>query len=138
MILFTNKSLALSSFFYICIFNSLSHLNMRSTICRYSIISIFLFLSCTGWKDKRNMESDIITANLERRDNVSTKELFSDIQVIPLETTPESLIRDIPRSSFLRADIISMIIEDPKSLFSTGRDVSNSHLTKKETARGST
>ena len=77
------------------------------------------------------MESDIITVNLERRDNISTKDLFSDIQVIPLETTPESLIRDI-------TDIISMIIEDPKSSFSTGRDVSNSRLTKKETARGST
>lgn len=46
------------------------------------------------------MESDIITANLERRDNVSTKELFSDIQVIPLETTPESLIRDITQIKF--------------------------------------
>ena len=79
------------------------------------------------------MESDIITVNLERRDKISTKDLFSDIQVIPLETTPESLIRD-----FLRTDIISMIIEDPKSSFSTGRDVSNSRLTKKETARGST
>lgn len=84
------------------------------------------------------MESDIITVNLERRDNISAKELFSDIQAIPLETTPESLIRDITQIKFLRANIISMIIEDPKSLFSTGRDVSNSRLTKKETARGST
>lgn len=84
------------------------------------------------------MESDIITVNLERRDKISTKDLFSDIQVIPLETTPESLIRDITQIKFLRIDIISMIIEDPKSSFSTGRDVSNSRLTKKETARGST
>lgn len=84
------------------------------------------------------MESDIITVNLERRDKISTKDLFSDIQVIPLETTPESLIRDITQIKFLRTDIISMIIEDPKSSFSTGRDVSNSRLTKKETARGST
>ena len=73
---------------------------MKNSIYYYSIVSIFLFLSCTGWKDKRNMESDIITANLERRDNVSTKELFSDIQVIPLETTPESLIRDITQIKF--------------------------------------
>ena len=47
------------------------------------------------------MESDIITANLDKRDDdVSTKELFSDIQVIPLETTPESLIRDITQIKF--------------------------------------
>lgn len=46
------------------------------------------------------MESDIITVNLERRDRISTKELFSDIQVIPLETTPESLIRSITQIKF--------------------------------------
>ena len=46
------------------------------------------------------MESDIITVNLERRDKISTKDLFSDIQVIPLETTPESLIRDITQIKF--------------------------------------
>ena len=46
------------------------------------------------------MESDIITMNLERRDHISTKELFSDIQVIPLETTPESLIRSITQIKF--------------------------------------
>lgn len=73
---------------------------MKSSLIYYSAISIFLFLSCTGWKDKRNMESDIITANLERRDHISTKELFSDIQVIPLETTPESLIRSITQIKF--------------------------------------
>lgn len=103
---------------------------MKSSLIYYSAISIFFFLSCTGSKEKRNMESDIITVNLERRDNISTKDLFSDIQVIPLETTPESLIRDITQIKFLRTDIISMIIEDPKSSFSTGRDVSNSRLTK--------
>lgn len=73
---------------------------MKSSLIYYSAISIFFFLSCTGSKEKRNMESDIITVNLERRDNISTKDLFSDIQVIPLETTPESLIRDITQIKF--------------------------------------
>ena len=86
---------------------------MKSIIYYFSMISIFFFLSCTGWKDKKNMESDIITVNLDERDEISTKDLFSEIQLIPLETTPESLIR----------------------LFSIGRDISNSHLTRKETAR---
>lgn len=49
------------------------------------------------------MESDIITVNLERRDNISAKELFSDIQAIPLETTPESLIRDITQIKFFES-----------------------------------
>lgn len=40
------------------------------------MISIFFFLSCTGWKDKKNMESDIITVNLDERDEISTKDLF--------------------------------------------------------------
>ena len=88
---------------------------MKSIIYYFSMISIFFFLSCTGWKDKKNMESDIITVNLDERDEISTKDLFSEIQLIPLETTPESLIR--------------------KSLFSIGRDISNSRLTRKETAR---
>ena len=73
---------------------------MKSSLIYYSAISIFFFLSCTGSKEKRNMESDIITVNLERRDKISTKDLFSDIQVIPLETTPESLIRDITQIKF--------------------------------------
>ena len=73
---------------------------MKSSLIYYSAISIFFFLSCTGSKEKRNMESDIITVNQERRDNISTKDLFSDIQVIPLETTPESLIRDITQIKF--------------------------------------
>ena len=97
---------------------------MKSIIYYFSMISIFFFLSCTGWKDKKNMESDIITVNLDERDEISTKDLFSEIQLIPLETTPES-----------RIDIIFTIIRDPKSLFSIGRDISNSHLTRKETAR---
>lgn len=97
-------------------------------------IHIF-FLSCTGWKDKKNMESDIITVNLDERDEISTKDLFSEIQLIPLETTPESLIRNITQIKFLRIDIIFTIIRDPKSLFSIGRDISNSRLTRKETAR---
>ena len=33
---------------------------MKSIIYYFSMISIFFFLSCTGWKDKKNMESDII------------------------------------------------------------------------------
>ena len=37
------------------------------------------------------MESDIITVNLDERDEISTKDLFSEIQLIPLETTPESV-----------------------------------------------
>ncbi len=52
------------------------------------------------------MESDIITVNLERRDNISAKELFSDIQAIPLETTPESLIRDITQIKFFEEPIL--------------------------------
>ena len=39
---------------------------MKSSLIYYSAISIFFFLSCTGSKEKRNMESDIITMNLER------------------------------------------------------------------------
>ncbi|WP_347144592.1 MULTISPECIES: 6-bladed beta-propeller [Parabacteroides] len=66
----------------------------------YLAISIFLLSSCSESKEKRNMESNIIAVNLERRDNISTKELFSDIQLIPLETTPESLIRDITQIKF--------------------------------------
>ncbi len=46
------------------------------------------------------MESNIITVNLERRDKIFTKELLSDIQLIPLETTPESLIRGITQIKF--------------------------------------
>ena len=61
---------------------------------------IHIFLSCTGWKDKKNMESDIITVNLDERDEISTKDLFSEIQLIPLETTPESLIRNITQIKF--------------------------------------
>ena len=108
---------------------------MKSIIYYFSMISIFFFLSCTGWKDKKNMESDIITVNLDERDEISTKDLFSEIQLIPLETTPESLIRNITQIKFFRIDIIFTIIRDPKSLFSIGRDISNSHLTRKETAR---
>jgi hypothetical protein len=101
---------------------------MKSIIYYFSMISIFFFLSCTGWKDKKNMESDIITVNLDERDEISTKDLFSEIQLIPLETTPESLIRNITQIKFFED-------RDPKSLFSIGRDISNSHLTRKETAR---
>ena len=50
---------------------------MKSIIYYFSMISIFFFLSCTGWKDKKNMESDIITVNLDERDEISTKDLFS-------------------------------------------------------------
>ena len=46
------------------------------------------------------MESDIITVNLDERDEISTKDLFSEIQLIPLETTPESLIRNITQIKF--------------------------------------
>ena len=73
---------------------------MKSIIYYFSMISIFFFLSCTGWKDKKNMESDIITVNLDERDEISTKDLFSEIQLIPLETTPESLIRNITQIKF--------------------------------------
>ena len=73
---------------------------MKSIIYYFSMISIFFFLSCTGWKDKKNMESDIITVNLVERDEISTKDLFSEIQLIPLETTPESLIRNITQIKF--------------------------------------
>ncbi|UVR77753.1 hypothetical protein [Parabacteroides distasonis] len=51
---------------------------MKSIIYYFSMISIFFFLSCTGWKDKKNMESDIITVNLDERDEISTKDLFSE------------------------------------------------------------
>lgn len=46
------------------------------------------------------MESDIITVDLEKRDNVSTKDLFSEIQIIQLETTSESLIRNITQIKY--------------------------------------
>lgn len=49
------------------------------------------------------MESNIIAVDLEERDEVSTKDLFSDIQVIPLETTPKSLIRDITQIKFFES-----------------------------------
>ena len=78
------------------------------------------------------MESDIITGNLDERDEISTKDLFSEIQLIPLETTPESLIRNITQIKFFED---RYYIRDPKSLFSIGRDISNSRLTRKETAR---
>ena len=112
---------------------------MKSIIYYFSMISIFFFLSCTGWKDKKNMESDIITVNLDERDEISTKDLFSEIQLIPLETTPESLIRNITQIKFFKDRYYihdySNVIRDPKSLFSIGRDISNSRLTRKETAR---
>ena len=84
------------------------------------------------------MESDIITVNLERRDKISTKDLFSDIQVIPLETTPESLIRDITQIKFFEDRYYIHDYRRSQIFVFDGRDVSNSHLTKKETARGST
>ena len=49
---------------------------MKSSLIYYSAISIFFFLSCTGSKEKRNMESDIITVNLERRDKISKRPIL--------------------------------------------------------------
>ena len=76
---------------------------MKSSLIYYSAISIFFFLSCTGSKEKRNMESDIITVNLERRDNISTKDLFSDIQFRDRYSPQESCstLRRQQRSLFL-------------------------------------
>ena len=71
------------------------------------------------------MESDIITVNLDERDEISTKDLFSEIQLIPLETTPESLIRNITQIKFF----------EDRYYIHDYSDISNSHLTRKETAR---
>lgn len=58
------------------------------------LLSLFLF-SCVEVKDEKCSGFDVIPVDLARRDKVSVKDLFSDIQVIPLETTQESLIREL-------------------------------------------
>ena len=75
---------------------------MKSTLCHCLKISLlfFLLLSCDGRRRKDSRVLDIITADLERRDNISVNDLFSNIQLIPLETTQESLIRTITQIRF--------------------------------------
>lgn len=76
--------------------------SMKSTLCHCLKISLlfFLLLSCDGRRRKDSRVLDIITADLERRDNISVNDLFSNIQLIPLETTQESLIRTITQIRF--------------------------------------
>lgn len=94
--------------------------SMKSTLCHCLKISLlfFLLLSCDGRRRKDSRVLDIITADLERRDNISVNDLFSNIQLIPLETTQESLIRTITQIRFLRVGTISTIIQGHESLFS--------------------
>lgn len=71
--------------------------NMKSSsIIKYA----FFFIFFAGCEMHKNEYSKIIKVDLERRDKVSTDSLFSDIQVIPLETTPESLIRNITQIKY--------------------------------------
>ena len=81
------------------------------------------------------MESDIITVNLDERDEISTKDLFSEIQLIPLETTPESLIRNITQIKFFEDRYYIHDYSRSQIFVFDGRDISNSRLTRKETAR---
>lgn len=65
---------------------------MKNTIY-YSLVALFLFLSCG--QERKQEESNTIAVDLERRDAISCKELFAEIQLVPLETSSESLIRQM-------------------------------------------
>ena len=56
---------------------------------------------------------------------------FSDIQVIPLETTPESLIRDITQIKFFEGRYYIHDYRRSQIFVFDGRDVSNSHFNEK-------
>lgn len=64
--------------------------------CR-SCFSFFLAIERRGGEDQA---LETISVDLNMRNHVYSSELFADIQVIPLETTPESLIRQITQIKY--------------------------------------
>lgn len=62
------------------------------------LMSLMLHLSCHNERGRQATET--IFVDLDRRDQVSANDLFADIQIIPLETNSESLIRQITQIKY--------------------------------------
>ncbi len=75
-------------------------MNYKDIARLFTLSILFLLLSCHREKGGEDQALETISVDLNMRNHVYSSELFADIQVIPLETTPESLIRQITQIKY--------------------------------------
>jgi hypothetical protein len=65
--------------------------------CIFTFVSIFTLYTLCGCKEQpgRTETGSVINADIDKRDPVSVFDIFRKIEIIPLETTDESLIKNI-------------------------------------------